>query len=79
MTIDTSSATWRHVQEWATGEIEELGRQNETSGMPITETEHLRGRIKELRALLALPHEAVEQREVVTNTDYNFQGAEDIG
>ncbi|MEK9721984.1 MAG: hypothetical protein VW405_00690 [Rhodospirillaceae bacterium] len=52
--IDFQSETWRALQEQAAERIESYRTRLEKEGLSLEETERLRGRIAELRALLAL-------------------------
>ena len=51
---EVQAPTWRVVNKWAGEQIELHRDALEASSLPEKETENLRGRIAELRALLAL-------------------------
>ena len=70
--IDKHSDAWREVAAWAVDELSKAIEQNETPGLPVVETEGLRGRIACLRELLGLVDEPEQRAEVVTE-DYGFQ------
>ena len=69
------SDTWREIAAWAESELSKATERNETSGVVVTETENLRGRIACLRSLLAMADES-KQRVIEKAEDYGFQGPE---
>lgn len=52
--IDPHSATWRAIEKRAAAAIEEYRASLEAQGLPLAETEHLRGRIAAWREILNL-------------------------
>ena len=52
--IDTASATWKFVEQHANERIQALRVSNDKASMDATQTAHTRGRIAELKELLAL-------------------------
>ena len=74
--IDKHSETWREVSAWAEAELSKARERIETPGVFPEETENLRGRIDNLRQLLALQDEP-EQRVIEKTEDYGFQGADE--
>ena len=73
--IDKHSATWREIAAWAHTRLASASERIETLGVKQDETENLRGRIHELRELLAMQDEP-EQRVIEKPEDYGFQGAD---
>lgn len=55
--IDRNSPTWITVREHAEKRLQQLRERLETPGMDQPTTESVRGSLKELRELLALPDE----------------------
>lgn len=53
--IDSMSATWRVVRNWALQRLESHQRDLETPGLDAHKTEQARGAIRDLRVLLKLP------------------------
>lgn len=53
--IDTTSATWLRIQEHCNRRLSRLSDDLETPGTSIERTEAMRGAIREIRDLLALP------------------------
>ena len=51
--IERSSATWRHIEQWANEQIKSLHQQNEKD-LSERETAEIRGQIKLARQLLKL-------------------------
>jgi hypothetical protein len=58
--IEPLSPTWRAVSAWAAERIEQYRLRLENPGLPPAETENLRGAIRELRVLVALPSAATQ-------------------
>lgn len=55
MEIDIYSPTWKFVCAWADGELARMHKANESKERTYEQTMYLRGEIKSLRKLLALP------------------------
>lgn len=55
--IEKHSQTWRTVEVWATGRLDQYRKRLETEGRTELEYAQLRARIAELCALLNLPTE----------------------
>jgi hypothetical protein len=53
--IDTHSSAWRHVEKWANQELSKAQTGNENVKLDAIATAALRGRIKALKDLLAMP------------------------
>ena len=55
MNIDTKSAAWLEIAEWADKEIKTLHELLEVARMSHEDTQFIRGELSSLRALLAMP------------------------
>lgn len=58
--IDTSSTTWKFIQDWARGNLEKLREQNDSIGLEEAQTNSIRGKIDLLKDLLRLTEPAPE-------------------
>ena len=56
-----STLTWAHVREWAGKEIERLRQRNDSTELDHDQTCFIRGEIRALKRLLALPEEAARK------------------
>jgi len=54
-TLDTYSGTWAYVRAWAEEEIERLREKNDKT-LDALQTADIRGRIKQMKKLIALPN-----------------------
>ena len=52
--IDSSSGTWKFIEEYAEAQIARQRERNDVISLDAVQTAHVRGRIAELKALLAL-------------------------
>lgn len=52
--IDTSSGTWKFIEEYASTQLARQRERNDAVSMDAIQTAHVRGRIAELKAVLAL-------------------------
>lgn len=73
--IDKHSETWRHVSAWAAEKLQEARELNDRQGVPIDQTENLRGRIETLKEVLALA-EPPKPLPLEPQQGYGFQGAD---
>ena len=55
MDIDTKSATWLEITEWADKEIKALHLLLEVARLSHEDTQFIRGEVSSLKALLAMP------------------------
>jgi len=55
LNIDTKSAAWLEIAEWADKEIKTLHELLEVARMSHEDTQFIRGELSSLRALLAMP------------------------
>lgn len=51
--LDKTSLTWRAIEDWARSELALAREALETPGIPVVDSDVLRGRISQLKALLA--------------------------
>lgn len=56
-----STLTWAHVREWASKEVERLRQRNDSIELDREATCVLRGEIRALKRLLALPEEVARK------------------
>lgn len=60
--IDIGSETWGFVHTWATSELARLRESNDSALLDADKTAHVRGRIKALKDLIALPDKKTRER-----------------
>lgn len=68
MKIDYSSNEWLGIAAYVQGELSRLQKCNDQVGLPVAETEALRGEIRLCKKLLALPEQA--DRDIGDAPDY---------
>lgn len=66
--------TWRRVSDWAEAEINRARVKLEVVGLGPEDTNALRGEIRALKKLLALPSEAAQDRQVL-ETSAGLEGS----
>jgi len=59
-----SDLSWHQVVEWAENEIARLRQRNDAVELDPTETAALRGEIRALKRLVALPKEAARKSQM---------------
>jgi hypothetical protein len=64
-----STLTWAHVREWASKEIERLRQRNDSMELDREATCAIRGEIRALKRLLALPEEAARKPHMAPSGD----------
>lgn len=62
-----STLTWAHVQKWADEELSRLRTRNDSVELTPDQTASLRGEIRALKRLLALPEEAARQAKLASS------------
>lgn len=62
-----STLTWAHVQKWANDELSRLRVRNDSVELTHDETASLRGEIRALKRLIALPEEAARQAQMASS------------
>lgn len=62
-----STLTWAHVRKWASEEIERLRQRNDSVELTNEQTMSLRGEIRALKRLLALPEEATRKVQMASS------------
>jgi len=65
--IDTYSSTWKSIYNHLTHELKDQRELLESTSLSEIKTAELRGSIKTLRALLALPEEQAQQKRAQGN------------
>lgn len=61
-----SNLQWAHVQKWASDEIERLRLRNDSVELTTEHTCALRGEIRALKRLLALPEEVARKSQMAS-------------
>ena len=62
-----STLTWAYVHKWANDELSRLRVRNDSAELTHDETNALRGEIRALKRLLALPEEAARQVQMASS------------
>ena len=62
-----SNLNWAHVQQWASDEIVKLRLRNDSTELTHEQTVALRGEIRALKRLLALPEEVARKAEMASS------------
>lgn len=62
-----STLTWAHVQKWASEEIGRLRMRNDSIELTHDQTMTLRGEIRALKRLLALPEETTRKAQMASS------------
>ncbi len=62
-----STLTWAHVQKWAGDEIERVRLRNDSVELTYEQTMALRGEIRALKRLLALPEEVARKSQMASS------------
>jgi hypothetical protein len=62
-----STLTWAHVQKWASDEIERVRLRNDSVELTYEQTMALRGEIRALKRLLALPEEVARKSQMASS------------
>lgn len=62
-----STLQWAHVQKWANDEIDRLRTRNDSIELTHDQTMTLRGEIRALKRLLALPEEVARKSQMASS------------
>lgn len=69
-----STLNWAYVQKWAGQEIDRLRAKNDSMELDHDQTTSLRGEIRALKRLLALPEEAARVAQMASSAQPTMTG-----
>lgn len=69
-----SNLSWAQVKQWAGEEIERLRQRNDSIDLTHEQTYVLRGEIRALKRLLALPEEAARKAQMASSAQPTMTG-----
>lgn len=71
--LDQYSSTWAYVENWAITELQKARESNDSTKRDAIETAALRGRIRMLKELIALPKPKDRQRRIpIPQDEYEY-------